>query len=68
MHIICLIKFVPDTAQREYDYQRDKINREKSRMILNPDDRNALALAYKKTSQHNALSFDYGSFQTSGRT
>lgn len=50
MQIICLIKFVPDTDQYEYDYQRDKINREKSRMILNPDDRNALAwaLAYKK--------------------
>lgn len=50
MKIICLIKFVPDTEQYEYDYQTDKINREKSRMILNPDDRNALAwaLAHKK--------------------
>ncbi|WP_314063467.1 electron transfer flavoprotein subunit beta/FixA family protein [uncultured Vagococcus sp.] len=50
MNIMCLVKFVPDTEQYEYDYETDKINREKSRMILNPDDRNALAwaLAYKK--------------------
>ena len=50
MKIICLVKFVPDTDQYEYDYETDKINREKSTLILNPDDKNALAwaLQYKK--------------------
>ncbi|MBL1224154.1 electron transfer flavoprotein subunit beta/FixA family protein [Enterococcus sp. BWR-S5] len=48
MKIICLVKFVPDTEQYEYDYETDKINREKSKLILNPDDRNALAWALQQ--------------------
>lgn len=51
MKIICLIKFVPDTEQYEYDYETDKINREKSRLILNPDDKNALAWALKRKKE-----------------
>jgi electron transfer flavoprotein beta subunit len=51
MKIICLVKFVPDTEKFEYDYETDKINRETSRMILNPDDKNALAWAMKQKKQ-----------------
>lgn len=51
MKIICLIKYVPDTEQFEYDYQTDKINREKSKLILNPDDRNGVAWALQKKKQ-----------------
>ncbi|MBP1047314.1 electron transfer flavoprotein subunit beta/FixA family protein [Enterococcus sp. BWM-S5] len=51
MKIICLVKFVPDTEQYEYDYETDKINREKSKLILNPDDRNALAWALQRKKQ-----------------
>jgi electron transfer flavoprotein beta subunit len=51
MKIICLVKFVPDTEQYEYDYKTDKINREKSRLILNPDDKNALAWALQQKKQ-----------------
>lgn len=45
MKIICLVKFVPDTNQYEYDYEKDRINRESSQLILNPDDQKALAWA-----------------------
>ncbi|MGG5333001.1 electron transfer flavoprotein subunit beta/FixA family protein [Enterococcus sp. AZ163] len=51
MKIICLIKYVPDTDQFEYDYKTDKINREKSKLILNPDDRNAIAWALQRKKQ-----------------
>ncbi|GCF94877.1 electron transfer flavoprotein subunit beta [Enterococcus florum] len=55
MRIICLIKYVPDTEQFEYDYETDKINREKSRMILNPDDRNAVAWALNQKKQETSI-------------
>lgn len=55
MRIICLVKFVPDTDKFEYDYETDKINREKSQLILNPDDRNALAWALKQKKQDPAI-------------
>ncbi|SET59170.1 electron transfer flavoprotein beta subunit [Enterococcus malodoratus] len=45
MKIICLVKFVPDTEKFVYDYETDKIDRDMSRLILNPDDKNALAFA-----------------------
>lgn len=54
MKIICLVKFVPDTEQYEYDYKTDKINREKSKLILNPDDKNALAWALQQKKQEPA--------------
>lgn len=58
MKIICLVKFVPDTEQYEYDYETDKINREKSRLILNPDDRNALAWALQRKKQDPTVSVE----------
>lgn len=51
MNIICLVKFVPDTEKFEYDYKTDKINREASHLILNPDDKNAVAFAMKQKKQ-----------------
>lgn len=55
MKIICLVKFVPDTNQYEYDYETDKINREKSELILNPDDKSALAWALQQKKQDSAI-------------
>ncbi|MGO3728648.1 MAG: electron transfer flavoprotein subunit beta/FixA family protein, partial [Enterococcus viikkiensis] len=48
MRIICLVKYVPDTEKFEYDYKTDKINRDTSRLILNPDDKNAVAWAMQQ--------------------
>ncbi|MDT2598857.1 electron transfer flavoprotein subunit beta/FixA family protein [Enterococcus hulanensis] len=51
MKIICLVKYVPDTEKFEYDYETDKINRDVSRLILNPDDKNAVAFAMMQKKQ-----------------
>ncbi|MBX8937785.1 electron transfer flavoprotein subunit beta/FixA family protein [Enterococcus gilvus] len=51
MKIICLVKYVPDTEKFEYDYETDKINRDTSRLILNPDDKNAVAFAMMQKKQ-----------------
>ena len=51
MKIICLVKYVPDTEKFEYDYETDKINRDASRLILNPDDKNAVAFAMMQKKQ-----------------
>lgn len=51
MKIICLVKYVPDTEKFEYDYETDKINRDASRLILNPDDKNAMAFAMMQKKQ-----------------
>lgn len=51
MKIICLVKYVPDTEKFEYDYETDKINRDASRLILNPDDNNAVAFAMMQKKQ-----------------
>jgi electron transfer flavoprotein beta subunit len=47
MKIICLIKFVPDTDNFVYDYERNLLLRENMDLILNPDDACALACALK---------------------
>ncbi|MBV7391285.1 electron transfer flavoprotein subunit beta/FixA family protein [Enterococcus alishanensis] len=54
MKIICLVKFVPDAEKFEYDEINDRINRETSCLVLNPDDKNALAWALqaKKTDKN----------------
>lgn len=51
MKIICLVKFVPDTEKFEYDYETDKIDRDASKLILNPDDKNAVAFAMAQKKQ-----------------
>ena len=54
MKIACLIKFVPNIQNFKYDYEKNVIIRENSRMILNPDDIQALNTALTITEQHNA--------------
>jgi len=44
MKIACLVKFVPNPDNIKYDYEKNVIVRENSRMIINHDD--AAALAY----------------------
>lgn len=55
MKIICLVKFVPDTEKFVYDYETDKIDRDMSRLILNPDDKNALAFAMMQKKKDPAI-------------
>lgn len=47
MKIICLIKFVPDVENFKYDYEKNVLIRENVKLILNPEDACALALALK---------------------
>lgn len=46
-NIVCLVKFVPDLKDFQYDYERNVLVRENSRLIINPDDVCALAFALK---------------------
>jgi len=43
MKVACLVKFVPNTDNYKYDYEKNVIVRENSPMTLNPDDASALA-------------------------
>ncbi|UDM80376.1 electron transfer flavoprotein subunit beta/FixA family protein [Vagococcus fluvialis] len=52
MRIICLVKYVPNAAGAQFDAKKDRINREKARLILSPDDTNALAWALKKKKEN----------------
>ena len=45
MHIICLVKFIPDVDNWHYDYESHVLIRDKSEQIINPDDSAALAYA-----------------------
>jgi len=45
MKIICLVKFIPDVDNFKYDYEKNILVRENVKLILNPDDACALALA-----------------------
>ncbi len=47
MKLICLAKFVPDADSLVYDADRNWRGNENTRMILNPDDACALAIALK---------------------
>ena len=58
MKIICLVKFVPDTEKFEYDYETDKIDRDASKLILNPDDKNAVAFAMRQKKQDPSTSIE----------
>lgn len=51
MKIICVVKFVPDVDNFSYDYEKHRLIRENSRMMINPDDACAVgfALQLKKT-------------------
>lgn len=45
MKIICLLKFIPDVENFKYDYEKNILVRENSKLILNPDDCSALEYA-----------------------
>jgi electron transfer flavoprotein beta subunit len=47
MKIVCLVKFTPDVENFVYDYERNVLVREKTRMVINPDDACALGFALK---------------------
>jgi len=52
MKLICLVKFVPDVDNFNYDYENNTLIRENVRMLLNPDDACAVAFALKVKAQH----------------
>lgn len=54
MKIICVLKFVPDVGNMNYDYKTNTVVRDNVRMILNPDDVCALAFALKLKEAFNA--------------
>ncbi len=45
MRILCLLKLVPDVDQLRYDRERNVLNRENARLLLNPEDATAVAPA-----------------------
>lgn len=47
MKIVCLVKFVPDVENFTYDYEKNVLVRENVKLILNPEDACALALALR---------------------
>ncbi len=47
MKIICLIKFIPDVENIQFDKKKNVLMRENSRLTVNPDDETALAAALK---------------------
>lgn len=52
MKIVCLLKFTPDVDSFEYDYTNHVLNRENSKMIINPDDACALGFALNLKKKH----------------
>lgn len=54
MKIVCLVKFIPDVNQFQYDYEKNILVRDYGKPVLNPDDACALGLALKlkKTDPH----------------
>ncbi len=50
MKIICLVKFTPDIENFIYDYEKNVLVRENTRMVINPDDACAVAFALKYKS------------------
>lgn len=56
MKIICLVKFIPDVENFAYDYEKNVLVRENVKLILNPEDACALALALK-IKEKNADTF-----------
>lgn len=51
MRIVCLVKFTPDVENFIYDYERNVLVRENTRMVINPDDVCALGFALKMKQQ-----------------
>lgn len=47
MKIVCLVKFIPDVENFQYDYEKNVLIRKNVKLILNPDDAAALAFALK---------------------
>ena len=47
MNLICILKYVPDVDNFQYDYIQNRLIRENSRLLLNPDDACAVAFALK---------------------
>lgn len=58
MHIICMVKFVPDIDGFSYDYEQNKLQRDNVRMILNPDDACAIAFALRVKERNPAASIE----------
>lgn len=53
MKIICVVKYVPDVDNFNYDYEKDQLVRQGSRKLLNPDDATAIGYALKYKKEHS---------------
>ncbi len=47
MKIICLVKFIPDVENIQFDKKKNVLMRENAKLTVNPDDETALAAALK---------------------
>lgn len=52
MNLVCIVKYVPDVDNFQYDYDNNCLIRENVRLLLNPDDACAVAFALKVKVSH----------------
>ncbi|HHY42073.1 MAG TPA: electron transfer flavoprotein subunit beta/FixA family protein [Thermoanaerobacterales bacterium] len=58
MHIVCLVKFVPNVENFAYDYKTNTLIRENVRLVINPDDACAVAAALKLKEKNPKISIE----------
>lgn len=51
MKIICLMKFIPDVENIQFDHKKNVLMRENAKLTVNPDDETSLAAALKVKEQ-----------------
>lgn len=51
MKIICLVKFIPDVENIQFDHKKNVLMREQAKLTINPDDETAIAAALKIKEQ-----------------
>src|SRR6056297_1374064 len=58
MKIICLVKYVPNVEDIQYDFEKNVLIRDNVKLILNPDDACAVAFALEMKKEINDLEIE----------
>ncbi|MDR0885615.1 MAG: electron transfer flavoprotein subunit beta/FixA family protein [Clostridiales Family XIII bacterium] len=58
MKIICLIKFIPDVDNIQYDFEKNVLVRNQADLVINPDDAAALAFALALKKKDSDVSIE----------
>lgn len=58
MKIICVVKYVPDVDNIRYDFENHSLDRSRARLILNPDDACAVAVALQLKEKNENSSIE----------